>query len=242
MRVLISDHLKYIYHMNPKVASNTTLTVLYHLAGMAEEDISNPHRVSRDAALLQRYGLKAVDVAHDECVAFFATMPGYYTFSFTRNPFARLKSAYNDKLKRYAEIAFPDKLKQLENAQGVEKTKRYFQSALKREISFEQFARDICTRHLYGDQHWVPQYDRLRPDLCNYDSLGKIETYLDDLKKILQALGVDAADFPPFPAPLNSAPDPRSVEDYYTPALIRLVQQAYRRDFEEFGYDPSTLL
>jgi len=61
MRVLISDTHKYIYHMNPKVASNTTLTVLYHLAGMAKENIGNPHQVSRDAALLKRYNLKAVD-------------------------------------------------------------------------------------------------------------------------------------------------------------------------------------
>jgi len=239
MRVLISDTHKYIYHMNPKVASNTTLTVLYHLAGMAKENIGNPHRVSRDAALLERYNLKAVDVGHEDCQVFFATMPDYYTFSFTRNPFARLKSAYNDKLKRYAEIAFPELLEQLESKEGVEKTKKYYQSALKREITFEQFTKGICSIHLYGDQHWVPQYDRLRPDLCKYDSLGKIENYIDDLTKILFALGVADENLPPFPAPLNSAPDPRSTQDYYTPDLIRLVQQAYCRDFEEFGYDAS---
>ncbi len=239
MRVLISDDYRYIYHMNPKVASNTTLTILYLLAGMDKGAIRNPHQVSRDEDLLARHGLRAVDVSHQDCQEFFATMRGYYTFSFTRNPFARLKSAYNDKLKRYAEIAFPQMLSELDAVEGVEKTKKYYQSALKEQISFERFASGICKNHLYGDQHWVPQYDRLRPDIVHFDSLGKIENYNADMKRILRSLKVEEGDFPPFPRALNSAPDPRAVADYYTEALIEDVKTAYSRDFDEFGYQTT---
>ncbi len=236
MRVLISETHRYIYHMNPKVGSNTTLNMLYRLAGMRDEIIGNPHQVSRDLPLLDRHGLIAADVAHGDCQAFFKNWPGYFTFSFTRNPYTRLKSAYNDKLKRYAEIAEAALVEKLGQGDG-DKSKKYFQRELKARISFEQFAKGVCGDHLYGDQHWVPQYDRLRPDLCKYDSLGKLENYRADLSSILNAIGIAPENHPSFPSRLNSAPDPRQNSDYYNEDLIRLVLKTYDKDFAEFGYD-----
>ncbi len=236
MRVLISETHKYIYHMNPKVGSNTTLNMLYRTAGMRDEDIGNPHQVSRDKLLLDRHGLIAADVEHKDCVGFFKKWPGYFTFSFTRNPYTRLKSAYNDKLKRYAEIAEAELVEKLGQGED-EKSKKYFQRELKARISFEQFAKGVCADHLYGDQHWVPQYDRLRPDLCEYDYLGKLENYRADMSGILNAIGVAAENHPSFPPRLNSAPDPRQNSDYYSDELIRLVYNTYDKDFSAFGYD-----
>ncbi len=237
MRVLISDSHKYIYHMNPKVGSNTILTVLYCLAGIEEELIRNPHKTSRQPSLLQRHDLRALDLTHEGCQQVFAGLGDFYMFSFTRNPFARLKSAYNDKLKRYAEIAHLKLLHELENRDEDNKDKHYFQQALKNRISFAQFAEGVCTRHLFGDQHWLPQYHRLRPDICKYDFLGKLENLGPDLRHVLREIGVSRDEMPAMPARLNSAPDPRSVSDYYDSRLQELVLKAYDMDFAAFGYD-----
>jgi len=221
--------------MNPKVGSNTTLNMLYRIAGLNDEDIGNPHQVSRNKPLLTRHGLSAFDVEHADCQKFFSNWPGYYTFSFTRNPYTRLKSAYNDKLKRYAEVAMPELLAALGQGEG-EKDKKYYQRELKMLITFEEFARGVCQDHLFGDQHWIPQFDRLRPDLCKYDSLGKLENYQSDMTAILNVLGVPSQNHPSFPERLNSAPDPRRNSDYYSEELIRLVHKTYQKDFEQFGY------
>ncbi len=237
MRVLISDTHKYIYHMNPKVGSNTILTLLYRLAGIDEALIRNPHKTSRESSLLQQHGLRALDLTHEECQQVFTGFADYYMFSFTRNPFSRLKSAYNDKLKRYAEIAFPELLFELQNREEENKDKHYFQRELKKQVSFAQFAEGVCTHHLYGDQHWIPQFHRLRPDLCNYDFIGKLEKLGPDMAHVLRELGVVENEATRIPARLNTAPDPRSVSDYYDSRLGNLVLEAYDRDFEEFGYD-----
>lgn len=221
--------------MNPKVGSNTTLNILYRIAGLDEGAIGNPHQVSRNKPLLEKHGLLAVDVEHEECQQFFSNWPGYFTFSFTRNPYTRLKSAYNDKLKRYAEVAAPDLLSKIQQGEG-EKSKKYFQRELINHISFEEFAIGVCSEHLYGDQHWIPQYDRLRPDLCVYDSLGKLENYVSDMSAVLNAIGIPRENHPGFPSRLNSAPGGRSISDYFDANLIRLVQKTYRKDFDEFGY------
>lgn len=238
MRVLISHTHKYIYHMNPKVGSNTTLNMLYRIAGLDDDTIGNPHQTSRDSQMLATHGLLAVDLEHDECQAYFADFPNYYTFSFTRNPYTRLKSAYNDKLKRYAEIVMPELVNELGQGESV-LSKKQFQKELKERISFKQFAEGVCGKHLYGDQHWVPQYDRLRPDLCHYDSIGKLENYKRDLTAILEAIGIDQKNQPELPTRLNAAPDPRLITDYYNDELIRLVSISYRKDFDAFGYSTS---
>lgn len=238
MRVLISHTHKYIYHMNPKVGSNTTLNMLYRIAGLNDVDIGNPHQTSREPALLSRHGLLANDIEHDECQAYFAEFPDHYTFSFTRNPYTRLKSAYNDKLKRYAEIVSPNLIKELE-MDKFKPTKKQFQQALKERINFRQFSEGVCGEHLYGDQHWVPQYDRLRPDLCHYDIIGKLENYKEDLTTILDAIGIEKKNQPRLPARLNAAPDSRLISDYYDEDLIRLVSNSYRKDFSAFGYDAA---
>ena len=224
--------------MNPKVGSNTTLNMLYRIAGLDAFAIGNPHQTSRNSELLERHGLLAKDLAHDACQEYFAEYPNHCTFSFTRNPYTRLKSAYNDKLKRYAEIVMPDVVDELGQGEGGLSKKQYQQELIKR-ITFEQFVKGVCGEHLYGDQHWVPQYDRLRPDLCQYDYLGKLENYKEDLTAILAAIGIDPKNQPEFPTRLNAAPDSRVITDHYDDELIRLASTSYRKDFDIFGYNTS---
>jgi len=238
MRVLISHTHKYIYHMNPKVGSNTMLNMLYRIAGLDDDAIGNPHQTSRDVDLLRKHGLLARDLEHDECQAYFSDFPNFYTFSFTRNPYTRLKSAYNDKLKRYAEIVMPELVDEMARREGG-LSKKQFQQELMQRITFKQFAEGVCGEHLYGDQHWVPQYDRLRPDLCHYDSVGKLENYKNDLTAILEEIGISQKNQPEFPTRLNAAPDSRLITDYYDDDLIRMVSISYRKDFDAFGYNTS---
>ncbi len=224
--------------MNPKVGSNTTLNMLYRIAGLDAAAIGNPHQTSRNSELLEKHGLFAKDLDHDECQAYFSSCPNYYTFSFTRNPYTRLKSAYNDKLKRYAEIVMPDVVDELGQVEGG-LSKIQFQQALIKRITFEQFVKGVCGEHLYGDQHWVPQYDRLRPDLCQYDYLGKLEDYKEDLAAILTAIRIEPKNQPELPTRLNAAPDSKVITDHYDDELIRLVRISYRKDFDAFDYNTS---
>ncbi len=236
MRVLISDTHQYVYHMNPKVGSNTTLAVLYLLAGLDEEAMRNPHRTSRRADQLAAHGLRAIDLNTANCSDFLKAVQNYYSFSFTRNPFTRLKSAYKDKLKRFAEVRLPELVASIARRAGSGNSKKIFQYELMKEIPFSRFVEDICTTDLYIDQHWVPQYDRLRPDLCRFDFLGKLENYRADMGTVLEAIGESTkSDLIPAKS-LNATPNNDTLADYYDERLVRLVQKAYQRDFSQFAY------
>lgn len=149
---------------------------------------------------------------------------GYYVFSFVRNPYSRLVSAYESKMHV-----------------DVEKFgRRWFDSYLFGFLTvdrgFEDFARKVCSiPEELLDQHVYPQYNLLysKDGKCFADFVGKMESLSADYEPIRSRFGY---------APLRHynkslAAMGKDWRDYYSKELADMVYEKYRKDFEAFGYE-----
>lgn len=143
----------------------------------------------------------------------------YFKFSFVRNPYARLFSAYRDKLQG-----------------GFYRGGIYGRLRIvSRDMSFAQFVDKIITlpdRLL--EHHWMPQHYYLYANGTEplWDFLGRTENP-DDYEKMEQRLGL-----PPTPKiNLTKKTDWRSA---YDEDIAAKVYRLYASDFALFGYDKES--
>lgn len=148
------------------------------------------------------------------------TRSGAFTFSFARNPFARMVSCYVNKVAT-EDFYAPSR------AGGVFPFRRFFRKG----ISFETFVKRVCLLpDSFTDVHLQSQsYFLFHKDEPLFSYLGHVESFDNDILPILKRVGVPTYT----PYNVSTAYDWRS---YYTPALARAVHKRYREDFERLGY------
>ena len=141
----------------------------------------------------------------------------YFKFTFVRNPWDRLVSAYE-----YLRVGVsPDEydwaMSQKVNGFG----------------SFHAFVRWLGHTGASEGMHFLPQHAHVRTkDSENgMDFVGRYETLEPDLAYVAERLGVQAR----LPH-LNRSPGRRPYEEYYDAGTREIVGQVYRRDVELFGY------
>ena len=143
-----------------------------------------------------------------------------FVFSFVRNPYRRLQSAYVNK------IVEPQKSGRPRQHAGF---------AADELPSFDAFIRSIAardpTRH---NPHWRPQWINLSIDAIPYDFIGRLEAFRADWATVADRLRLD-------PEPERAGKTTRPVQAAYTAQNAALVARAYARDFEAFGYDPDVI-
>lgn len=146
----------------------------------------------------------------------------YYRFSFVRNPYARLVSAY-EYLKRGGHPAWPKN-----RIFGNEVIGAYenFQSFVMEWLRPEKTQWPLP--HFYPQTHFLLLDDQLAVDF-----LGHVETIEEDFAAVCRHLDEDA-DLPT----MNTTPvDCPPLKAYYdSDAVIQRVQEVYQSDFERFGY------
>lgn len=159
-----------------------------------------------------------------------------FTFSFVRNPWSRVVSAYLDKL---TDRENPMKATPYHNYPGL------FPG-----IEFQEFVRFLveeeCGSDEYGDRHWLSQHKFLEQadgDLIPA-TIGRLETFDEDLNTIGEKLGVEG-----LRAPAKNITDLRGgrtkqntkPQDYYrsfySPRTRDMIRERYARDIELFGYE-----
>ena len=98
------------------------------------------------------------------------------------------------------------------------------------------------------DWHWRPQSDLLMFNLIDYDHIGQIENFAQDLDPLFDRFGSEAESLRPLSSQkLNatgvSGTDARNQQRKAIPlprltlASVRLIQDLYAEDFSRFGYD-----
>ena len=157
------------------------------------------------------------------------TSNGAFTFSFVRNPWERLVSAWYDKFKRVSvsEAGIQRRLRRCAKLHRGTPAETIF------DANFAFFVTLIGGSELFKrDVHFKPQSKLLPEQKLTF--LGRFEQYERDALEILQRLTV-----PPLPRlPHRNATPGRNqrFQSYYSPKEVEIITKLYDADIEKYGY------
>ncbi|MGD9768024.1 MAG: sulfotransferase family protein [Pseudolabrys sp.] len=215
-----------IYVSVPKSASTSIKMLLSHLIGRHP----SPDQVHRRSLS----GLPSPFEIGPAKFHRLVTDPATLRFTFVRNPYDRLVSAWADKFQgRPLRPGNPFIDQYLALRPLVDPT---LPGEGMDELDFADFvtyAAETAVCRL--DAHWEVQDDIVAMPGLTYDLIGRVETFDRDIVPVLDHIGADATLRRGAHIPLRTSAR-MSWQDYYTPDLARRVRRAYERDFDRFGY------
>jgi hypothetical protein len=213
----------YLYQPIPKNACTTVKTLLLQLEGLIIHE-NEWHRHQKEYN-----GFPGADhLTLEQQLDIFEGRTDTFKFVIVRNPYARLASAYCDKILVHPSQYIVEELRKSATEQGVK---------LSNPITFVQFVGVISRQRLAEmNQHWLPQYCAGRFATIQFDFIGRIESMSNDLSFILERIGAPESIFSRVNERKNAAKS--SVELWAdVPSDVR--QQflaAYDIDFEVLQY------
>jgi hypothetical protein len=165
----------YLYQPIPKNACTTIKTLLLQLEGLPV-DSNWWHRHQKEYNRFpgtHRLPLK-------QQLDIFEGRTNTFKFVFVRNPYARLASAYNDKLR--VNVA-PHIVRNIETSAAIQGVK------LSKPIGFAEFISVVSRQSLAEmDQHYRPQYYEGRFLVVKFDFVGRMEALSSDLTYVLEQI------------------------------------------------------
>jgi hypothetical protein len=153
---------------------------------------------------------------------------GWRRFAFVRNPYARLYSAYKNKI---ADLTSPYMAVRsaIWRAAGAHHPPE-------RAPSFQAFVRYVAqTPDQARDGHWRSQSGCLCTDLIDYAFLGRVERFAEDFSKLLRSLDAPGWLHQDL-AEVVGASEGQPASAAYDAGLAQRVYEAYRADFAAFDY------
>ena len=215
----ISLKNNYIYLGNPKVASTIIKRTLFSIE-TAGTGITNKedHPSPLHSPMIKPYQLQEkylLDLLNDNDV---------FKFSVVRNPYARVLSAYLNKILN--DKPEKENIKQLIDRRGVNDQL----------ISFEEFVDAICKEDPYKmEQHWRPQSHQLMYPEIQYTYIGKLEDINSSFNIIDKHLkGHFLKHLSNVSYGHTNAKD--KLIEYYNNDTLEKVHDKYKEDFQNFEY------
>lgn len=218
---------KLIYIGVPKCASTSIKMILSMLA--------RRRVVSCDRLHKRKYsGLRSPFQIGVSTFHRLATDAATLRFSFVRNPYERLVSAWADKFQNRTLVAgdpFIDRY--LAHRKAIDALLPHGEH---RTLSFADFVTyATATASLRVDPHWGLQDDILTMPCLALNHIGRVETFSSDIVQVLDHVHADQRLRDVAVMPLRASPH-HSWPVYYTQNLANRVYGAYERDFDRFGY------
>ena len=203
----------FFYNRIPKAANTTITKVLF------EKTTFRPRFARRSDPkyqFLRPLFLSGKDVTRLEREAF--------KFTFTRNPYSRVLSAYLDKVgrRRHQGLRFLAWAEQHDQPE-----------------SFLGFCRYLDAGGLFLDMHWAPQVEILCLPLERFDFIGRVETIESDLIYVLDKLFSESP-IEPATGTLRAGTHTRAsqkISEVYGKEEYTIISRLYDSDFEKLGYD-----
>lgn len=191
-------YYKAIFIHIPKAAGNSIAKKLFGTYGGGHRTIES---------YIKAYGSIAVKL--------------YFTFTFVRNPWDRLYSAYT--FLRKGGMNESDADFALKNLNHLH--------------SFEEFIMNWLTDEtIYSYYHFIPQYKFItredNPDKIVIDFVGRFENINDDFVYICKKLKIENTSLPH----INNTSNSTSYKDVYTQQMIEKVSNLYQKDIDLFAY------
>lgn len=145
-----------------------------------------------------------------------------FRFTFVRDPYGRVFSAFTDKVARKRKQARP------------------FYRWLGRDAfagapGFIDFLRFLDDGGAHSDAHWAPQTELMLLPVSEFDFVGRLERLEPDLACVMERIfGPDVELSMRRAGPRTDSH--KALPDAYTPEGIEIVNRVYAADFETFGY------
>ena len=183
----VDDKHKLIYCHISKVGSSNLKRVFAVLTRLLHNKIVDPLNISSTLV----HGFKFKKLSDFKPAEIENKLDTYYKFMFVREPLERLWSAYVDKfhLPPAWDLA----------AQWIKDNRQWADAKSKEcghDMTFIEFLQlaieaSVERRRDVGSDHWVPFHQICHPCAIQYDALGKLETFMEDLIFILQSRNLD---------------------------------------------------
>lgn len=214
---MISDQHKFIFVHTPKCAGSSVKRVL-RTACSGEFRHNNWHFTIQELRNL----LAKEPKDHSR----------YFKFSFTRNPYARLVSAFNYSANN---IKNPGNYHWNHYRDSYTVLQKYTSISDDPVVNFRHFVASQDFSRIFDPSfpvHFVPQYRFFTIDGCiAVDYLGNTENFDESIGLIFQRLGMDHPDIP-HENKSNYIP----YQAFYDQATRRMVYETYEQDFKLLGY------
>lgn len=190
--------------------------IFVHIPRTAGHSITN---VFGNPELKVVKGITRHSIASDYKREFSHKWSQYYKFTFVRNPYDRLVSAW---VKTYKHVV------KGENPwlQHIDHTDKKTFKKIKG--IFDQFVREQLPELSISFEHYKPQVDWLDKSI---DYIGRYEQLENDLNIVCEAVGIKLDKIP-----YHSHTNKVDYRDYYSPATKKLVARIYAEDLERFNY------
>jgi hypothetical protein len=211
-RAYVCAEKKYVYFRIPKAANSFIFANLIFLEKGVRLSLSEADKQKNKGISLSSLSASEIETI----------MSDYYKFTFVRNPYTRVLSAYLDKIarkKKQSQIVYSALNKSPESI-----------------ISFEEFLDFLTSREcLYSDPHWIPQSDLIPFANCELNHIGRLENIEEDLCVVTRYL-FGTSDIIPL-AISHATGANAAATDLLNLNNVKLIYSIYNRDFERFGYD-----
>jgi hypothetical protein len=226
---------KYFYLGIPKVACTRVKLILQEFEGYPVPSDTGKlhHRLDQS----QPWVPKLTDLSIDERKAALNSKE-WFRFSFVRNPYNRLFSAYKSKILNQRDTEYEEVREKIRKNFGYP-VRTGKPAAI---VSFRDFVRYVCESPSNRlDGHWAPQTPLLMLDLINYDFVGRFENFQSEFSQVLHRLGANEELKKRAQTPVGKTIQipPGAVYDRETASWV---YDVYREDFDNFGYDRDSWL
>lgn len=211
---------KYVTVTVPKVACSTIKRTLHVLEGLGRaERLAGEHEGGEGMRLSRFSAKEAAAVLRD---------PAWLRFTFVRNPYDRLLSAWKSKILSGHDTYYAPARDHMREALA------YPSDAV---VAFGDFVRVVTAGDdaISHDGHWERQSVVGMHDLIPYDVIGRFENFVEDFGSILERLGAPA-DVLALASQVTNPTEPLPSAAAYDRELASLVYAHYQEDFERFGY------
>ena len=229
----VSRAHRYVYVETPKVACTGFKSMIVDLEGVRPDPSLRPYmrEVRLDMLIHQRDYIalpSILDLTANERASIFDGDPAWFVFAVVRNPFSRLVSMFENKV-RVFEPDFRFSAGQFKEGNQVDRV-----------TLFRHFLHQVSINNngIAENPHVAPQSGLLLTDLINYTKVFHIEA-LHEAMTALNAHIASCGHKGLVALPRRNAALRTEWRAYYDAESAAIVQRLYADDFRLFGYDPS---
>lgn len=200
-RGVIHPDLVFFYNRVPKAANTTIVQTLVGACDLGERSREELHAFFLKPSQLSAEQTEQLNQA--------------FRFTFCRNPYTRVLSAYLDKV-----------------VNGPRGRRRKGQGA---PPSFPEFCEYLQAGALYRDPHWIPQCELLLLPPESLDFIGRFEQLDADLEHVCRAIAPDYREPPTICAPHRTGAAEK-IEAHFDERSRAIIESLYAMDFDRLGY------